>query len=460
MSSKRTIYTTRALARVVIEAKTPIAVGNGEMDVMSDAIVAKDANGLPYIPGSTLAGVIRHSLADKELADKLMGYQERKKGEGSKFIITEAKILDADQKPVDGLRPDALEESFLQNYAELPIRQHVRINHKGTAEGKGKFDNEVVFCGTRFLFEMELMMEDSETENWQKFIDVLGRADFRLGAGTRNGYGEVEVVRIDSKILDLNKEEDLKLYLKKSSRLDSDWEGWTKTDRPQSTADGWDVYKLNISPDDFFLFGSGMGDEAGDADMTAVTERVVEWKNDKGDFTERKTLIPGSSVKGALRHRVAFHYNKLEQIWATKDTVDKYDVKSNLAVREIFGYEDQDADESKGEKKIVRGNAIFSDIIKYDVENKEKLINHVSIDRFTGGAIDGALFTEKPIYGKGNEYEMTIKVRKDALEKEHVREAFENALKDICSGMLPLGGGVNRGNGIFSGTLKLNGEEK
>jgi hypothetical protein len=28
------------------------------------------------------------------------------------------------------------------------------------------------------------------------------------------------------------------------------------------------------------------------------------------------------------------------------------------------------------------------------------------------------------------------------------------SLDDICKGILPLGGGVNRGHGIFSGTIK------
>lgn len=456
MSNKQTIYTTRALARVILEAKTPIAVGNGEMTVMSDAIVAKDANGLPYIPGSTLAGVIRHSVGDKEIVNKLMGYQDGRKGSGSRLIISEAKILDANGKPVDGLNPDVKFDGFLSNYKELPIRQHVRISHKGTAEDRGKFDNEVVYCGTRFLFEMELLMtddRDADKAEWQKFIDVLSKTEFRLGSGTRNGYGEVEVSRIQSRILNLTKSADLKLYLEKSSQLDKDWDGWEETLKPQTDCEGWEVFKLNIEPVDFFLFGSGMGDMEGDADMTAVTARIVEWSNGKGKFSERKTLIPASSVKGALRHRVAFHYNKLEGFWATAENVKDYDVKNNVAVREIFGYEDQDVDESQGEKKIVRGRAIFSDVIKYDVEKKEKLINHVSIDRFTGGAIDGALFTEKPIYGKGNNYELTISVRKDAFVKENVREAFMRALNDICSGMLPLGGGVNRGNGIFNGTL-------
>ena len=41
---------------------------------------------------------------------------------------------------------------------------------------------------------------------------------------------------------------------------------------------------------------------------------------------------------------------------------------------------------------------------------------------------------------------------------DHVVEAFIKSLKDIKTGMLPLGGGVNRGNGCFSGKLYKNGE--
>ena len=37
-------------------------------------------------------------------------------------------------------------------------------------------------------------------------------------------------------------------------------------------------------------------------------------------------------------------------------------------------------------------------------------------------------------------------------------ENAEDALKDLCTGMLPLGGGVNRGNGCFEGEIKRNGE--
>jgi hypothetical protein len=104
-----------------------------------------------------------------------------------------------------------------------------------------------------------------------------------------------------------------------------------------------------------------------------------------------------------------------------------------------------------------RGNVIFSDIIE-EKNIKHKLLNHVAIDRFTGGTIDGALYSEEVMYGNGQEFTFTIMVENHAIEDSNVRVAFEDTLKDICNGMLPLGGGVNRGHGAFSGDILKNGE--
>ena len=103
-----------------------------------------------------------------------------------------------------------------------------------------------------------------------------------------------------------------------------------------------------------------------------------------------------------------------------------------------------------GTKKS-RGLAIFSDITeKKPAGVYDKILNHVSIDRFTGGAVNGALFDEKTLYARGVHFTTEILVNREAEGKEHVIEAFERALDDACNGLLPLGGGVNRGNGTFS----------
>ena len=61
----KTNYIHRFLARFVIEAKTPLAVGSGEKDITTDALVATDVNGLPYIPGTAIAGVVRSMIGEE-----------------------------------------------------------------------------------------------------------------------------------------------------------------------------------------------------------------------------------------------------------------------------------------------------------------------------------------------------------------------------------------------------------
>ena len=133
----------RYLARIIIEAATPIVVKSGEKNILTDGVVLRDVNGMPYIPGTSIAGVVRHAWKDAGMDVKeIFGFQEEKNGEGSKVIFTEARILDSLGIVVDGLQP--ISDSLLLDYKQLPIRQHVRITEKGVAADKGKFDEEIV----------------------------------------------------------------------------------------------------------------------------------------------------------------------------------------------------------------------------------------------------------------------------------------------------------------------------
>ncbi len=448
-------YTHRFLARFVIEAETPLAVGSGEKDILTDALVATDVNGLPYIPGTAIAGVVRHMIEEVKPEDfnvnKIFGFQDKKDGRGSEIIFTEAKILNSKGEVIDGMDLKAKDDSLLRYYAELPIRQHVRINEKGVTDKAGKFDEQVVFAGTRFCFEIEMVAKDAKDEaNFQKALEQIQSKTFRIGSGTRCGFGEIKVVDLQTKVLDLTDENQLNIYLSKSSALNSDF--WSKSynkPKEQEMTDAWIKYELKLQPEDFFLFGSGFGDD--EVDMTPVKEKKVVWKDGKGELSEELVLIPASSVKGALAHRVAYHYNRLKERFAgcTGDKEPKVG-NENEAVQALFGYENQK------EKKQVRGNLLFSDVIE-DNPLEYKILNHVAIDRFTGGAIDGALFSEKTTYGKGQEFTLTILAKCDALNDDKIQDSLEAAMIDICKGMLPLGGGVNRGNGVFTGSLTKDG---
>lgn len=450
-------YSHRFLGRIVIEAKTPLAVGSGEKDVLTDALVATDVNGLPYIPGTAIAGVVRHMIGE-ESAKSFFGFQGgSNEGHGSEIIFTEAKILNSKGKVVDGMNLDAKDDDLLKYYDELPIRQHVRINEKGVTDKAGKFDEQVVFAGTRFCFELEMVAKNDDITNFNLALDQIKNSIFRIGSGTRCGFGEIQVVDLQKRRLDLKKQSELELYLNKSSELSMDWSGWEKHDVDSKGAEDWVKYELRLTPENFFLFGSGFGDD--EVDMTPVKEKKVVWRDGKGELTEELVLIPATSVKGALAHRVAYHYNKLTGVYAdnleTEEERKNVVGKNNKSVKALFGSEGEIDKVTKKMVNQARGNVFFSDVIENKLE--DKILNHVAIDRFTGGAIDGALFSEKTTYGEGHNFTFTILAKNDALKDEEVMLALENALTDICKGMLPLGGGVNRGNGVFNGSLTKDG---
>lgn len=445
----------RYLLRIILEANTPLQIGSGEKGIKTDSLVVRDVNDMPFIPGTTLAGLIAHSLGSAK--EDIMGSQEN----GSRLIVTEAKLLDKNGAVMDGLvdwsKLDAENKDFLDNYKRLPIRQHVRINDKGTAIDGGKFDEEVVLKGSRFCFELELIGAKEDKEKINTLLSIILSPTFRIGSGSRSGFGDVKIVKYYRKYIDLSIEGDMKLYLQKSSKLGSTWTGWetvneSELKRPDS-CDGWTHYKLTLQPEDFMLFGSGFADPDGDADMTYVRDTFIKWNGDKGEVIsqDKTVLIPASSVKGALSHRTALHYNRLSgSICVGND---------NTAVQAIFGSEGKKDDSTKKMKNKQRGNILISDVIEEKTQAKPKILNHVSIDRFTGGAIDGALFTEQTLYANGEEFDINIMIADKAIEDANIRSAFEAALKDIVSGMLPLGGGINRGNGIFTGKATIYNKE-
>ncbi len=460
----KTRYTCRHIARLTVEAETPLAVGTGKgSDILTDAPVAKDVNGLPYIPATSIAGVLRHAMGYTE--DKAdgnpFGYISKSddkddSGHGSDIIFTDAVMVGKDGKALDGIQNINWDDDFYRYFQDLPVRQHVRINDKGTAEDNGKFDNEVVYKGTRFVFEIELMSDKDDKGSANKHItDAINRlydSTLRIGGGTRKGYGKLKVVECRQASLNLTKPEYLAKYLKKSSSLAEDWDGFAEdVEIKQSGHSGWTHYKLKLSPVDFFMFGSGMGDSEGDADNVYASEPVINWSGIDGTPSfdgNRRVLIPGSSVKGAIAHRTAYHYNKIKKRFAGKQDPEEITGSKNEAVAEIFGKADGDY--------FTRGHLLIDDVLKGQAQ--AKTFFHNKIDQFTGGTMDGALFQEKVIYDKDTEYTFDIYVENSALNDEDVKDAFEQSLRDICTGLLPLGGITNRGNGIFTGVVTKNSE--
>lgn len=432
-------YDYRFIARVVLEAKTPLVIGSGNKDIYTDATVSKDINGLPYIPGTSIAGVVRHALGLDDKEDNLFGFQKKDQGRGSEIIFSEAKMIGENGKPIDGLQ--ILSGDFYESFKNLPVRQHVRITDKGVGANHGKFDEEIIYKGTRFCFEIEAVSETDDEEKILKVLRAIRSSEFRIGGGSRKGFGKMEVIECYYQKYNLTTE--MYKYLEHTSDLSQPFEGIAYEGVNETNAI---KYELVLKPENFFLFGAGFGDD--DVDLVPVKEKVVNYNDKKVE--EVNVLIPASSIKGAIAHRVAYHYNRMKKRYA--DVASEEEVKAwtenNESVVALFGSADPN------NKK--RGNVLFEDII----ENKsitEKIFNHVSIDRFTGGTIDGALFSEKASYANDVEFTTTITLLKNDFQDADIIKAFELSLNDVVKGRLPLGGGINKGYGCFNGSIKNGG---
>lgn len=440
MSTK---YTHRHLARIVIEAVTPMSIGSGSGDAFSDSLVARDVNGFPYIPGTSLAGIVRNMIG-KEDSKLVFGFPENK-GKGSDVIFTEAKILDSNGNVIDNMvDPDSVQDPVLKMTYELPIRPHVKIGPDGAGVEGGLFSEQVIYAGTRFCFEIEMLSAESVSAAFERILEKIQSRSFRIGGGTRCGFGEIKVINIKKAVLDLRLPDDLELYLSKSSDLSAAWDGWKDIEVNEVVSEEYDIYTLVLQPVDLFLFSSGFGDR--DADITPAKERMIVWEENKpAEITSQMIMIPATSIKGAVSHRVAYHWNKLNGLFAGNP--DAKVGEDNPAVQHLFGYQNDSGQQ--------RGNVIFSDLYLKDMDaSHEKIQHHVMIDRFTGGTLQGALFEEKLVYGAGSSFSTSIFLSKN-VGQEYVK-AFEYALSDIVDGILPLGGGVNRGHGVFKGQILKN----
>jgi CRISPR/Cas system CSM-associated protein Csm3 (group 7 of RAMP superfamily) len=393
----------RYIADITIKTKTPLKIGSGS-DFLRDMIIQKDWNNLPIILGTSITGVIRKEFSE-DRANEIFGFGGED-GEGSKVVISNALLLNNDNKVIEELLLEKNE--YLRIFDVLPIRDHTAISDKGVAKKHSKYDEEVIFKGAKFKFRIESLNK----EYLKEILSVLKSKKFRLGGGTTRGFGAIDIEEIKlSKFDDNNLDQyDSSLNFKLPDNL--------KLDIPQRE-DNLIHYELVLKPDDFFMFGSGYGDNK--ADMTPKKEMVIE------DFKlKQKLLIPASSIKGAISHRCAFYNN-------------------GEILIEIFG---EKKDENQGQK----GKVYFEDVFLDDYN--EKIFQHVAIDRFTGGAIDGALFQEKTV--KTNEFKINIYLENSISQKSI--EIFEKSLKDIVIGMLPLGGAVSKGHGVFRGKVIKNGE--
>ncbi|GAA3657874.1 RAMP superfamily CRISPR-associated protein [Flavivirga jejuensis] len=442
------MFPIKYIAQIVVEAISPLAIGSDTLAYDQDNLVVKDCNNLPCIPGTAIAGFLR--VNNNEI-DALFGddrESNKKQPVGSNICVSDGFLLGKDQKVIQ--EPQIITCDFLKKYENLPIRQHTAISHLGAAKNTGMFDTEIVFKGSCFKFQIELELEKENSKAWQAIKNTLLSNNFYIGASEFNNFGELQVVELKDAEFNIANGLELKKYLGISADLNSGSDSLKVVDIDTAgITKKYEVEEINLSgANSFFHFGAGFGDD--EVDAVCYKEDVIEgWENDAPSF-EEKYVIPGTSIKGTLAHRVAFHYNKKNDITIEKiiEEHNKDNSKSiEILIGSHIGYNNQAVCDIFGKPKISEnengehGKLIIQDVY-LDDSYDEITFNHNKIDRYTGGTIAGALFNEKVL--AIDAFDLKFKTDTATLENKYLQAA----LNDLKNGLLPIGGLTNKGHGV------------
>lgn len=410
--------------RVIVEGDlmlhTPAHFGNGDGNEVTDMLLLLDPadNKTPLLTGASLAGAMRSYLRETgdESASVLLfgGGKGDENGEQSPLIVA-----------------DSLGQS-----AGTAIRAGVRLDGKTrTAADKALFDVQLWQAGTTFPLRFELLITTRDDADKLKqalvtALDGLSNGHITLGARKRRGYGEVNVEKWRVRIYDLTDPAQL-----------CDW--LENGDKPLAETAVADLQKaLNVSA---LLPGNRQSFTlcASFALQGSLLIRAGEGQDDLGPGMVHlharqpdgtwQPIVSGTSLAGALRARAQRIVNTIQA-----------GHKANQVINNLFGGEYQ----HEGKKRLRASRLTVKE--KVVANGRADLVqNRVSIDRFTGGARETALFSEQPLFAT-NETVVTVDLHLRNPQSADIGLLLL-LLKDLWTEDLPLGGESSVGRGRLQG---------
>lgn len=386
-----------------LRLESPAAIGSGNAS-HTDRDLLTGNDGRPFLPGASIAGIAR-SLLLKEGGEMQQIFGGEKE-ESTQSIVTFW----------DGTIPE--DEPFTVSF-----RDGVAINERTkTAADQSKYDFEVLNPGTCFRLRMEVVVREEQKElPYQQFVSnflaCIRTGDFRIGGKTMRGYGKVslEDVRIMEKIFDGADAADFLDY------VNFDWEelkkgGEEKLPKPTYRSPYTDL-ELLLRPESTLLIRNYFVQNMG-----ADCEQLQ---------TNGKTVIPGTAWAGLFRHKMT------ELLEECMD--DEKQAKEMIEM--LFG------PEKKSDERW-RARILFEESMDVDVKPGEqselRLIMRNKIDRFTGGVLKSALFSER--VAVGGAFRLGIRIR-DA--KDYEIGVVLLAAEEVCSSLAAIGGATAVGRGVL-----------
>ena len=390
----------------------------------------------------------------------------------------------------------------------LPRRHGVGIDRTtGAASDGALYEHEFLPRGTRFAIRITAEGRDDETigrdqsegipgpvssESVKKLlegiVDVLTSGAVCLGGRTGSGQGTIQV--IEPKLRRTGKTTDAGTLTAPADVLDAligedeegtpiplELGGWTLEEPARITIDWWSPTGIFVAEDEKLTKQRKAAKEAENREKginEEVHEVVYPLRDPSVAWDEAQLLIPGTSIRGALRSRASRIARTVLAArgdavpFASHDIHEQIAAEPNL-VRYMFGSTEY------------RGALTVHDCLSTD-RGKLIEVTHNAIDRWTGGVIDGGLFTEAVYLGTHWEpitididlrrLLKNIEAEKGPEDREQSKPTHADyahaayvllglVLAELSAGTLPLGSRSTRGLGqVVVSTIKVEGADR
>lgn len=405
----------------------------------------------------------------------------------------------------------------------LPRRHGVGIDRTtGAASDGALYEHEFLPRGTAFTIRITAEGRDGEpTVNKQSegipgpapsdsvkkllefIVDVLTSGAVCLGGRTGSGQGTIQVIgpklRLTGKTTDagaLTAPADVLDALigedEEGTPIPLELGGWILEKPARIKITWWSPTGIFVAEDEKLTKQRKAAQEAENKKKgieEEVHEVVYPLRDPSEEWENAQLLIPGTSIRGALRSRASRIARTVLAARGELSTFTTHDLHEQIAaepnlVRYMFGSTEY------------RGALTVHDCLSKKTGTCVE-VTHNAIDRWTGGVIDGGLFTEA-VY-LGTEWEpITIDIdlrqllsnieaekgeakskpkeaetketpqdsQKDSQQREHVYAPYARAayvllglvLAELSAGTLPLGSRSTRGLGqVVVSTIKVEG---
>lgn len=400
----------------VMRNTSPFVIGRGEGNFV-DIEIVKDGSGNPYIPATSFTGAVKHYLMNHfDIPCEMQDGWEVFWGSGdrqSSFVVNDLCLVE--NNVFNSLEP------------VISVRDGIAVDHdKGIALEKAKYDYELVNQDVCFNLEAEIILREQYPEEHfivilKTILEELKAGNIYLGAFINKGLGRFKLEKCDVYKFCFPKDGTQYFHFLEDGSL---------TDANRLDMQGIAVLAKKKAKDLNIIIDCSIK-----SSLIIGSYNVLPNLPDKANIRYADIpVISGSSLKGALRNR-GFKIVKtlLDSCDLNKEVQEKLD--------NLFGYVKK---EKEKDSASLKSRVVVEEIKLADVEEIEH--TRIKIDRFTGGVMEGALFNSKPVWHKGENIKVCIKVR-NALTWEV--GLFLLIIKDLCNEDLPIGGEKSIGRGLL-----------